>query len=229
MTKSKRNEETAVEVISAGEVVNNADYERFQQLDKRIDTAIHTSESAMMSIMGALAVIHEKKLYITEGYKSVKEYMTDRHGMEIKKTALSEAVNTFRRFGDMESGLLKDDYLLYTYSQLKLMQRLPDSELEKVTPEMSCRKIQELINSLKAVEEKSEEQKEEKEDIAKNQNVSRETSVEEKIEESGHVEPYVEWTYTMTEFAEMDGETFKTLILEQFKQGRKVILNYRYE
>lgn len=226
---AKKNEQaqaqaTEVTHVTNTEVVNNADIERFEQLDTRIGAEVRSVESSMLSIMGALAVISEKNLHRTAGYKTARDYIADRHGMNISKAQLSDAVNTFKKFGDMESGYLKDEWTPFTFSQLKLMRRLTDEEIAEVTPDTSVRKIQEMINASKAIEEKSEETPDSTEET---ENVSRETSTDTHVENSGAVEPYVQWTYSIDEFRELDGEILKILILEQFEQGNKVVLNYK--
>ena len=215
--------ENAVATTATPEVLNKGDIEAFEALDTRISVACHNVESNMLNIFGALAVISEKNLHRVNGYKNAREYILDRHGMTISKGQLSDAVNTFKKFGDMETGYLKDEWLPYTFSQLKLMRKLTDEELAELTPAISCRQLQEIINSNKAIEDKTATEETATEKTAKN--VSRET----RKETSGEVEPYVEWTYSMADFAEMDGNILKDLIMEQFKAGRKVILNYRYE
>lgn len=221
--------ETAIVVETANmKVLNKGDIEAFEALDTRIGVACRNVESNMLNIFGALAVISEKNLHRVNGYKNAREYILDRHGMTISKGQLSDAVNTFKKFGDMETGYLKDEWLPYTFSQLKLMRKLTDEELAEVTPAVSCRQLQDMINATKAIEEKAEETAEaENTETAEpeNKNVSRET----REEVSGEVEPYVEWTYTMTDFAEMDGNVLKDLIMAQFKQGKKVVLNFKYE
>lgn len=220
--QNKKNDTTAtaneVTNVTATEILNAGDVEQFEAFDIRIGVAVKGVESNMLQIFGALAVISEKNLHRVRGYANAREYIEAEHGLKISKGQLSDAVNTFKKFGDMETGYLKDEWLPYTFSQLKLMRKLTDDELASVTPDVSCRALQDMINSAKAIEEKSEETVE---------NVSRETSVDVKEETSGEVEPYVEWTYSIDEFRELDGEILKILILEQFEQGNKVILNYR--
>lgn len=215
-------ENTAVTTATATEVLNAGDIEAFEAFDVRIGVAVKGVESNMLQIFGALAVISEKNLHRVRGYANAREYIEAEHGMKISKGQLSDAVNTFKKFGDMETGYLKDEWLPYTFSQLKLMRKLTDEELASVTPDVSCRALQDMINSAKAIEDKSEETAE-----TSAENVSRETSVETKVETSGEVEPYVQWTYSIEEFKELDGETLKILILEQFEQGNKVVLNYK--
>lgn len=218
---------TAVETATAVEtdILNAGDVEQFEAFDTRIGVAVKGVESNMLQIFGALAVISEKNLHRVRGYANAREYIEAEHGMKISKGQLSDAVNTFKKFGDMETGYLKDEWLPYTFSQLKLMRKLTDDELATVTPDVSCRAIQDMINSAKAIEEKTEETAETEETT---ENVSCETSTTEVHEEtSGEVEPYVQWTYPIDEFRELDGEILKSLILEQFEQGNKVILNYK--
>lgn len=217
-------ETATVETAVVGEILNKGEVEAFEAFDTRISVAVRGVESNMLQIFGALAVISEKNLHRVRGYKNAREYIEAEHGMKISKGQLSDAVNTFKKFGDMETGYLKDEWLPYTFSQLKLMRKLTDEELAEVTPAISCRELQNIINGSKAIEDKSEEIAETEETA---ENVSRETSVDVKEETSGEVEPYVQWTYSIDEFREMDGETLKILILEQFEQGNKVILNYR--
>lgn len=227
----KKNETTTATVnevanVTATNIINAGDVEAFEAFDIRIGVAVKGVESNMLQIFGALAVISEKNLHRVRGYANAREYIEAEHGLKISKGQLSDAVNTFKKFGDMETGYLKDEWLPYTFSQLKLMRKLTDEELATVTPDVSCRALQDMINSAKVIEEKSEETEEKSEETT--ENVSRETSTTEVHEEtSGEVEPYVQWTYSIDEFRELDGEILKILILEQFEQGNKVILNYK--
>lgn len=210
----------AVETVKATEVLNAGDIEAFEAFDTRIGVAVKGVESNMLNIFGALAVISEKNLHRVKGYANAREYIEAEHGMKISKGQLSDAVNTFKKFGDMETGYLKDEWLPYTFSQLKLMRKLTDEELAKVDPSISCRALQDMINSAKTIEEKTEETATEEE------NVSRETSNVTKVENSGKVEPYIEMTYSMAEFAELDADYLKSVIMEAFKAGNNVRLNY---
>lgn len=228
MAKQNKNTtvETALVETTPVEIINKGEVEAFEAFDTRISVAVRGVESNMLQIFGALAVISEKNLHRVKGYKNAREYIEAEHGMKISKGQLSDAVNTFKKFGDMETGYLKDEWLSYTFSQLKLMRKLTDEELAEVTPAISCRELQNIINGSKAIEEKTEETEEKSEETT--ENVSRETSTTEVHEEtSGEVEPYVQWTYSIDEFRELDGESLKILILEQFEQGNKVILNYK--
>lgn len=225
MAKKKNEVVETVKNVIPTDILNAGDIEKFEALDTRIGMAMKGFESNMLSIFGALAVISEKNLHRVEGYTNAREYIFDKHGFTISKGQLSDAVNTFKKFGDMETGYLKDEWLPYTFSQLKIMRKLTDAELATVTPAISCRALQNMLNSKKAIEEKIEEKTEEK--TTESENVSRETSAKVKEETSGEVEPYVQWTYDIDEFRELDGEILKILILEQFEQGNKVILNYR--
>ena len=228
-TKVVETEQTKVvetpETIS-GEVVNNADIKRFEQLDKRIGAEVRSVESSMLSIMGALAVISEKNLHRTAGYKTARDYIADRHGMNISKAQLSDAVNTFKKFGDMETGYLKDEWTPFTFSQLKLMRRLTDEEIEKVTPDTSVRKIQEMINSSKAIEESSTDESSTEESSIEESSTEESSTNITKVENSGNVEPYIEMTYSMAEFAELNADVLKGVIMEAFKAGNNVRLNY---
>lgn len=225
MAKQSKKNTIATENTTTTEILNAGDVEAFEAFDVRIGVAVKGVESNMLQIFGALAVISEKNLHRVRGYANAREYIEAEHGLKISKGQLSDAVNTFKKFGDMETGYLKDEWLPYTFSQLKLMRKLTDEELASVTPDVSCRALQDMINSAKAIEEKTEETAETEESA---ENVSRETSAKEVREEtSGEVEPYVQWTYSIDEFRELDGEILKILILEQFEQGNKVVLNYK--
>lgn len=216
----------AVETVKATDVLNAGDIEAFEAFDTRIGVAVKGVESNMLQIFGALAVISEKNLHRVKGYANAREYIEAEHGMKISKGQLSDAVNTFKKFGDMETGYLKDQWLPYTFSQLKLMRKLTDDELAKVDPSISCRALQEMINSTKSIEEKTEETATEEEPESKEENVSRETSNVTKVENSGKVEPYIEMTYSMAEFADLNAEYLKSVIMEAFKAGNNVRLNY---
>ena len=215
----------AVETVKATDVLNAGDIEAFEAFDTRIGVAVKGVESNMLQIFGALAVISEKNLHRVKGYANAREYIEAEHGMKISKGQLSDAVNTFKKFGDMETGYLKDEWLPYTFSQLKLMRKLTDEELAKVDPSTSCRALQEMINSAKAIEEKPATE-EEAATATEEENVSRETSNVTKVENSGKVEPYIEMTYSMAEFADLDADYLKSVIMEAFKAGNNVRLNY---
>ena len=112
------------------------------------------------------------------------------------------------------------------------MRKLKEEDLAKVTLTTTTRELAEMIKGYKALPQKEEVKEETAEETATEtaKNVSRETSSKvTKEETSGNVEPYIEMTFGIGEFADMDAEALKDMILEAFKAGNNVHLNFKYE
>lgn len=112
------------------------------------------------------------------------------------------------------------------------MRKLKPEDLEKVTLTTTTRELAEILKGYKALPQKEESTTEESttEETTENENVSRETSSNvTKEETSGNVEPYIEMTFGIAEFEELDAEDIKEMILECFKAGNDVLLKFKYE
>lgn len=224
-----KNEVLKVEKVE-GELYTAEECKRYASFDARVNNALKMADRSMIELGGALAVIKYECLYMVDGYKSIGAYATERFG--ISKATVSDAINTFVEFGDITTGEIREEFLDFTFSQLKLMRRLPESARLEVTPDTTAREIQQMINDHNAkLEAHSKEDEVETENNVEEQ--STDSIIEEpkvtKVEDSGNTEPYIELTYSMSEYVEMDAEVLKALLIEQFKQGLKVVLNYKFD
>ena len=224
-----KNEVAKVEKVE-GELYTAEECKRYANFDARVNNALKMADRSMIELGGALAVIKNEHLYKVDGYKSIGAYATERFG--ISKATVSDAINTFVEFGDVTTGEIREEFLDYTFSQLKLMRRLPESARLEVTPDKTAREIQQMINAHNAkLEAHSKDDEVETENNAEEQptdSIIEEPKVT-KVEDSGNTEPYIELTYSMSEYVEMDAEALKALLIEQFKQGLKVVLNYKFD
>ena len=227
--QNKENTQAVIKMSENVEIIEKGAVDLYENFHNRLRSAYMQKDNANLRIMGALSVITEKGLYKVRGYKNTLEYLKEEFDITMSKATLSDTLNVFKAFGNMETGELLDEWSAYGFSQLKLIRRIQDvapDRIGEVHPNMTARMLQNIINEAKALEDKAKEVVEETTETEA-ENVSRETSVETKVETSGEVEPYVQWTYSIDDFRELDGEILKTLIIEQFEMGNKVILNYK--
>ena len=209
---------TATEVV-----LTKKEQEAFTRFDKRINEAIASTDSNMLKIAGALAAIEKAKLARAVGYKTTAEYAANTFG--ISKSAVSEAINMWKKFGNSDNGNILPEYSGFSYTQLKLMRKLPDELLAQVTPETSSRQIQEMINSTKELpEQDTAEETAETPEVAE----VTETTVPEPshTENSGEVAPYVQFRYTLETLESIDPNQLKTMILDAFEKESDIHFIY---
>lgn len=202
----------------------------YQHYTELITHSAMTAQHAQMTFAGAFLAIADKGLFNIDGYANILEYAQTVHGYEGSKGQLSDMMNTFKAFGDPETCMVKPEYARYSFSQLKLMRKLALEDLEKVTPATTTRQLAEIIKGYKTIPEKpeSEEPTDSTEETTETkENVSRETNVH--VEDSGNVEPYAEYTYSISEFTDMDAGFIKDMILHCFKNGKNIRLNFKYD
>lgn len=94
-----------------------------------------------------LLTIREKRLFESSEYKNVYEYAEA--ALRFKKSTTGNHIKVCERFSlpnldGCPSGVLKDEYEVFSFSQLVEMLSLSDEELLLVTPEMSVREIRRL-------------------------------------------------------------------------------------
>lgn len=206
---------TATEVT-----LTKKEQEAFTRFDKRINEAIASTDSNMLKIAGALAAIEKGKLARAVGYKTTAEYAANTFG--ISKSSVSEAINMWKKFGNSDNGNILPEYSGFSYTQLKLMRKLPDELLAQVTPETSSRQIQEMINSTKELPE--QDTAEETAEVAE---VSETTTPEPThTENSGEVAPYVQFSYTMETLESIDPNQLKAMILDAFEKESDIHFIY---
>lgn len=227
--ENMKNEVAKAEKVE-GELYSAEECRRYANFDARVNNALKMADRSMIELGGALAVIKNEHLYKVDGYKSIGAYATERFG--ISKATVSDAINTFVEFGDVTTGDIREEFLDYTFSQLKLMRRLPESARLEVTPDTTAREIQQMINAHNAkLEAHSKDDEVETENNAEERptdSAADEPKVT-NVEDSGNTEPYIELIYSMSEYVEMDAEVLKALLIENFKKGLKVVLNYKFD
>lgn len=206
---------TATEVT-----ITKKEQEAFTRFDKRINEAIASTDSNMLKIAGALAAIEKGKLARAAGYKTTAEYAENTFG--ISKSSVSESINMWKKFGNADNGNILPEYSGFSYTQLKLMRKLPDELLAQVTPETSSRKIQEIINSTKELPE--QDTADETTEVAE---VAETTTPEPThTENSGEVAPYVEFCYTLETLESIDPNQLKAMILDAFEKESDIHFIY---
>lgn len=225
----KKETKAEVKVMNENNILTAEQVELYELYTGMLGETMRTINKAQLRTGALLAVIFDKELYKVRGYDSLLEYAQNEFMYDGSKGQLSDMINTFKAFGNMETLEVKEEFKDFSFSQLKLMRKIKAEDLEKVTIATTTRELADIIKSYKALPQK-EETTEETEETAESENVSRETSSNvTKEETSGHVEPYIEMTFGIGEFADMDAEALKDMILEAFKAGNNVHLNFKYE
>ena len=231
MAKQKqRNTKTEIVERQKQDIFTDEELSLYQHYTELITNSAMTAQHAQMTFAGAFLAIADKGLFNIDGYANILEYAQAVHGYEGSKGQLSDMMNTFKAFGDIETCQVKPEYARYSFSQLKLMRKIKPEDLIGVTPATTTRQLAEIIKSYKALPKNdADENKPETADTPTvEENVSRETK-QPTVENSGNVEPYVSYTYSLSEWREMDPEEIKSLILEAFANDSKVVLNYKYD
>lgn len=126
-----------------------ADEDQFRACAQAITDAQNKAEGLAQTIAANLYIVSQKKLYQLEEYSTVHEWAMETFG--IAKGTVSDAINTFARFGDGVTGKLQDKYSAYNYSTLMKLKKYSDEELEKmeINPEMSRSQVMKAIEEYK--------------------------------------------------------------------------------
>lgn len=144
----------------AKDILNVVDMNRMEKLENMIRNyhdGLYRAKSGEKLTMGAIATIVIDKLYALEGYDNALTFMEQRLDLKISKAQLSDIVNTFKAFGDVKTGLVKDIYSDYTFSQLKLMRKLTKENLVGVDPTWTCEMLRDLLKSQKSISKKNDD------------------------------------------------------------------------
>lgn len=91
-------------------------------------------------------------------YKSIGKYAEDRWG--IKKSTVSEAISTFKRFGNMETGEINSEYKLFSFTALTKIREYSDEDIRaaRLIPEqMSVAKIVDKLHKWQGEKEERQE------------------------------------------------------------------------
>lgn len=130
-------------------VFSQNDKETFARCVSNIEVAQRQAEGLAETIAGNLYIINKKELYKLEDYDNIHKFAMDK--FEISKGTVSDSINTFERFGDGTTGLLKPKYLGYKFSTLMKLKKFSDKEIEEmgITPEMSRSLVLKAIDQYK--------------------------------------------------------------------------------
>ena len=210
MSKETKNTEL-VHACENVDVVSTKDFDDMAALGVRIDKEYNNGESAMLGLCGAIAVVASRKLYTVLGFATMKDYLSVTHNINISVALISESINTFKTFGNLETGLISDEWSLYTFSQLKLMRKLKPEDLKNVTPAITTRELEGIIKSYKAIiiEDSETANEEEVEVVTELANEEAEVVTEET--EAGNEEP-IALTYKVEEITAMTSDELMELI-----------------
>lgn len=227
----KKETKAEIKVMNDNNILTAEQVELYEMYTGMLGETMRTINKAQLRTGALLAVIFDKELYKVRGYDSLLEYAQNEFMYDGSKGQLSDMINTFKAFGDMDTLEVKEEYKDYSFSQLKLMRKVKSEDLAKITTATTTRELAELIKSYKALPQTAETTEETTEETVTDtaENVLRQTSNVTKVEDTGNVEPYTEMTFGIVEFTDMDAEALKDIILEAFKAGNNVHLKFKYE
>lgn len=145
ITMARQNAKIMNDVVT----FTKSDERQFKRCVQAIADAQEQAEGLAQTIAGNLYIVAQKKLYQLEDYSTVHEWAMDTFG--IAKGTVSDAINTFARFGDGVTGRLQDKYSAYNYSTLMKLKKYSDEELERmeINPEMSRSQVMKAIEAYK--------------------------------------------------------------------------------
>ena len=96
------------------------------------------------------------KYYLDFGYENLNEFCLD--NLDLDKTAVSRVLGVWSRFakmnGTVRTMFIEDYYQEFSYTQLTEMLPIPDKDLKKITPNMTCKDIREFKKKLKGDKKK---------------------------------------------------------------------------
>ena len=144
--------------LLSGDVFSNEQIEMYENANRVIADSQKASEGLVERIAGQIAYVAKRKLYEVGGYKNIHAWAMEMH--DISKGTVSDAVNTFNRFGNPETGLLLPEYSDFAFSTLIRMKGLSDEDITKagIVSTMSRSQVVSAIKSLseiKSIESKN--------------------------------------------------------------------------
>lgn len=96
------------------------------------------------------------KYYLDFGYENLNEFCLE--NLDLDKTAVSRVLGVWSRFAEMNGTVrtmfIDEHYQSFSYTQLTEMLPIPDKDLKKITPDMTCKEIREFKKKLKDVNKK---------------------------------------------------------------------------
>ena len=122
-----------------------ADINRLNTLETQIEKGFRKASDAYFSIGSALWTIHQHGYYRINGFKNIADYAYER--FELSKSTSNNYIRVIDRFADIDGGRvlgIQEHFRSFSCSQLVAMLNFPPELIEKITPDMSVRKIKGL-------------------------------------------------------------------------------------
>lgn len=133
------------------------DINRLEQAEMTITACQQQAEGIAETIASELFVVASKELYKITEHKSAADWAGEKFG--ISKGTVSDAINTFKRFGDGTTGKLLPKWEDFNYSTLMRMKNLSDEQIKAagIVSTMSRSQVIDAMKALKVLEDKQKE------------------------------------------------------------------------
>lgn len=121
------------------------DINRLNTLETQIEKGFRKASDAYFSIGSALWMIHHHGYYRINGFKNITDYAYER--FELSRSTSNNYIRVIDRFADIDGGRvlgIQEKFSSFSCSQLVAMLNFPPELIEKITPDMSVRKIKEF-------------------------------------------------------------------------------------
>lgn len=141
-----------------------------------IHDELHNARKSFIKIGWYLKHIYEKEMYTEDGYSNIYEFAHDK--FKISQSTVTRCIQLCQAFSvNNDSPELDEKYADFNISQLFEMLPMKTEQLEKVTPDMTVKKMREIKK--KNTQPKDSKKEEEKEEA----DLSGQTSIEEDFPE----------------------------------------------
>lgn len=118
-----------------------------QELEAAITTNLNLIKKSFITVGFLLRLANEKKLYEEAGYKNIYEYASDKFGLSRSSAWWYMAINA-KYSKDGFAPELDERYKDFDKCQLQEMFKLPEDQLEHITPDMTILQIRETKKAL---------------------------------------------------------------------------------
>lgn len=122
-----------------------------QELEAAITTNLNLIKKSFITVGFLLRLANEKKLYEEAGYKNIYEYASDKFGLSRSSAWWYMAINA-KYSKDGFAPELDERYKDFDKCQLQEMFKLPEDQLEHITPDMTILQIRETKKALAPIE-----------------------------------------------------------------------------
>lgn len=122
--------------------------DQLHQIEQMMKTSLNNVKKEFIKIGFCLYWIKRKNLYDCSNYQNIYEYALNE--FNISRGTCNEYINIAERFCKRDDHRLiipelQEEYSNYSSSQLALMQRMDNSQLEKVNENMTIREMKDLM------------------------------------------------------------------------------------